>query len=138
MGALPPSFATAPSTDSGRRAEAVLAAHLASIRSRADLLFGSLLIFLWVTAVATAWVADGNVTAVAVLALGAPLTIFPACCIVWRRGSSFTRHLITAALMLWSALLVQFSGGRVETHFLVFGALALLAWYRDWRLPLTA
>ncbi|TMA67177.1 MAG: PAS domain S-box protein, partial [Deltaproteobacteria bacterium] len=34
--------------------------------------------------------------------------------------------------MLMSALLIHLSGGRIETHFHVFGSLAFLAFYRDW------
>jgi len=35
--------------------------------------------------------------------------------------------------MLYSALLIHLTGGRIETHFHVFGSLAILAFYRDWR-----
>ena len=40
--------------------------------------------------------------------------------------------------MLWSALLIHLSGGRIETHFHVFGSLGILAGYRDWPVLLTA
>jgi PAS domain-containing protein len=40
--------------------------------------------------------------------------------------------------MLMSALLIHITGGRIETHFHVFGSLALLAFYRDWRILITA
>ncbi len=36
-----------------------------------------------------------------------------------------------------SALLIHLTGGRLETHFHVFGSLAFLAFYRDWRVILT-
>ncbi len=59
--------------------------------------------------------------------------------LVWRRpGYRFTRHIIAVAEMLTSALLIHLTGGRIETHFHVFGALAFLAFYRDWRVLLTA
>ena len=35
--------------------------------------------------------------------------------------------------MLLSGLLIHLSGGRIESHFHVFGSLAFLAFYRDWR-----
>jgi two-component system sensor histidine kinase/response regulator len=38
----------------------------------------------------------------------------------------------------FSALLIHLTGGRIETHFHVFGSLAFLACYRDWRVILTA
>ena len=34
--------------------------------------------------------------------------------------------------MLMSGLLIQLTGGRTESHFLVFGSLAFLSFYRDW------
>jgi len=40
--------------------------------------------------------------------------------------------------MLMSALLIHLTGGRIETHFHVFGSLAFLAYYRDWRVLIPA
>jgi signal transduction histidine kinase len=40
--------------------------------------------------------------------------------------------------MLMSALLIHLTGGRIETHFHVFGSLAFLAFYRDWRVLIPA
>jgi hypothetical protein len=40
--------------------------------------------------------------------------------------------------MLSSALLIHLTGGRIETHFHVFGSLAFLAFYLDWQVILTA
>ena len=42
-----------------------------------------------------------------------------------------TRHVIAISQMLTSALLIHLSGGRIETHFHVFGSLAFLAFYLD-------
>ncbi len=53
-------------------------------------------------------------------------------------GAPVTRHVAAAVQMLWSALLVHLTNGRIETHFHVFGSLAFLAFYRDWRVLLTA
>jgi diguanylate cyclase (GGDEF)-like protein len=50
----------------------------------------------------------------------------------------FTRHAIAVAQILVSALLIDCTGGRIETHFHVFGSLAFLAFYRDWRVLVTA
>jgi hypothetical protein len=36
------------------------------------------------------------------------------------------------------ALLIHLCGGRIETHFHVFGSLAFLAAYRDWRVLIPA
>ena len=53
-------------------------------------------------------------------------------------GRAITRHTIAVAQMLTSALLIHLMGGRIETHFHVFGSLAFLAVYRDWRVFITA
>ena len=50
-----------------------------------------------------------------------------------RPGRVSTRHAIAAGQMLMGALLIHLTGGRIETHFHVFGSLAFLAFYRDWR-----
>jgi signal transduction histidine kinase/CheY-like chemotaxis protein len=40
--------------------------------------------------------------------------------------------------MLCSALLIHLTGGRIETHFHVFGSLAFLSFYRDYKVLLSA
>src|SRR5436853_1366761 len=54
-----------------------------------------------------------------------------------RPGSWVTRQVVTVAQFSWSALLIHLTGGRIETHFHVFGSLAFIAFYRDWTLLLT-
>ena len=53
-------------------------------------------------------------------------------------GTAFTRHVMTVAQMLWSALLIHLTGGRIETHFHVFASLAFLSLYFDWSIYITA
>lgn len=47
-------------------------------------------------------------------------------------------HTFAVSQMLWSSLFIHLSGGRLETHFHVFGSLAVVAFYRDWRVLITA
>ncbi|NBD13439.1 MULTISPECIES: methyl-accepting chemotaxis protein [Corallococcus] len=54
-----------------------------------------------------------------------------------RPGRESTRHIIAVGQAMMSGLLVHLTGGRIETHFHIFGSLALLAIYRDWRVLLT-
>jgi PAS domain S-box-containing protein len=56
----------------------------------------------------------------------------------FRRGTVASRQAIAVTQMLISALLIHVTGGRVETHFHIFGSLAFLAFYRDWRVIITA
>jgi PAS domain S-box-containing protein len=55
-----------------------------------------------------------------------------------RPGQTVTRISVSIAQMLMGGLLIHVSGGRIETHFHVFGSLAFLAFYRDWRLLIPA
>jgi hypothetical protein len=69
---------------------------------------------------------------------GAVLTVFPALLATLNPGRALTRHVIAANQMLWSALLIHLTGGRIETHFHVFGSLAFLSFYLDWKVLVTA
>jgi signal transduction histidine kinase/ActR/RegA family two-component response regulator len=70
--------------------------------------------------------------------LGAAIVSFPLLLIVIRPGTALTRQAVAVAQMLLSALFIDISGGRIETHFHVFVSLAFLAFYRDWKVLLTA
>ena len=74
----------------------------------------------------------------AALLLGGLHTV-PALFVVWRfPGRIGTRHMVAVAAMLNAALYIHLTGGRIETHFMVFGTLAFLAFYRDWKVLVTA
>lgn len=64
---------------------------------------------------------------------GGLLSALPIYLALRHTGKPITRYTIAVAQMLWSALLIHLTGGRIETHFHVFGSLAFLAIYRDWR-----
>jgi hypothetical protein len=74
---------------------------------------------------------------VAILA-GAGITLLPVLLAIFRPGTVMTRHVLAVSQMLSSALLIHLTGGRIETHFHVFGSLAFLAFYLDWRVIITA
>jgi hypothetical protein len=69
---------------------------------------------------------------------GAGIIILPILLSIFRPGTTLTRHVIAASQMLFSALLIHLTGGRIETHFHVFGSLAFLAFYLDWTVLITA
>jgi signal transduction histidine kinase len=70
--------------------------------------------------------------------LGGAISAFPIFLALTRPGRPVTRHVIAAAQMLTSALLIHLTGGRIETHFHIFGSLAFLAFYRDRGVLVTA
>ncbi|EAU66554.1 RedC [Stigmatella aurantiaca DW4/3-1] len=70
--------------------------------------------------------------------LGGVLSAFPISLVCLRPGTALTRHVVAISQMLWSALLIHLTGGRIETHFHIFGSLAFLAFYRDWPVLVSA
>src|SRR5438105_4352479 len=118
------------------------------IHQRTDHMFAWLMVFQWLAGIAAAlcisprtWVGVTSQTHIHVWAavfIGGAISGFPVF-LVWKRpGRASTRHTIAVAQMLTSALLIHLTGGRIETHFHVFGSLAFLAFYRDWRVLISA
>ncbi len=70
--------------------------------------------------------------------MGGGISLFPILLAQFRPGWVGTRHVIAFTQMLWSALLIHLTGGRIETHFHVFGSLAFLAFYFDWPILVNA
>jgi signal transduction histidine kinase/CheY-like chemotaxis protein/HPt (histidine-containing phosphotransfer) domain-containing protein len=72
--------------------------------------------------------------------VGGLITSLPMWFVFKRPGEFQTRMVIACSQMMFSILLIHVTGGRIETHFHVFGSLAFLAAYRDWRVlvPATA
>jgi two-component system sensor histidine kinase/response regulator len=73
----------------------------------------------------------------AALWLGAAIASLPIALALSLPGETITRHLIAIGQMLMGGLFIHLTGGRIETHFHVFGSLAFLAAYRDWRILVT-
>lgn len=69
--------------------------------------------------------------------LGIVIISVPISLALRRPGWFGTRHAVAVGQMLCGALLIHLTAGRLETHFHVFGSLALLAVYRDWRVLIT-
>lgn len=114
-----------------------------------DRLFGTLMIFQWLAGIIIAvWVSPKvwdnalhqkqlwhvwTAVFVGAVACGVPALM------AWQRtGRLMTRHVIAVGQALTSALLIHLTGGRLETHFHIFGSLTFLMFYRDWRVLVTA
>lgn len=129
-------------------AATLLAAQLHALRRQIDRLFVVLLLLQWIVAVGLAlWYSPYSYTGgerrvhihvLASLLLGALITLPPVGLTLRCSGTALTRQAIATCQMVWSALLIHITGGRIETHFHVFGSLAFLAAYRDWKVLLTA
>ncbi len=63
--------------------------------------------------------------------LGALIISLPLALAQLSPASLVTRQTVAVAQMLCGSLLIHLTGGRIETHFILFGSLAFLAFYRD-------
>ncbi len=131
-----------------QRAQVLFVDHRDAIYKRTDRLFAVLMLVQWLAGIVIAllvsprtWSGALSQTHIHVwtaVLLGGLISAGPLL-FVWRRpGATITRHIVSVGQMLWSALLIHLTGGRIETHFHVFGSLAFLAVYRDWRVFITA
>jgi len=122
--------------------------HCQQVWQRTDRMFAGLMVLQWLAGIGVAlwitpltWIGATSSIHLHVLAaiiLGGAIAAFPILLVFSRPGQSITRHSIAVAQMLVSALLIHLTGGRIETHFHIFGSLAFLAFYRDWRVLVTA
>ncbi|HEY6129392.1 MAG TPA: response regulator [Candidatus Acidoferrum sp.] len=135
--------ANVPENAQAERAEFLFQQNRQANYCRVDRWFAGLMCFQWVAGVVAALIIsprawEGSVSHVhlhvwAAIVLGGIITAFPVALALLRAGELSTRYTISVAQMLMSALLIHLTGGRIETHFHVFGSLAFLAFYRDWR-----
>lgn len=44
-----------------------------------------------------------------------------------------TRYIAAVSQLLFSVVIIHITGGRIESHFHIFGSLAILSFYRDWK-----
>ena len=115
---------------------------------RTDRNFALLMIVQFIFGIAAAvWISpqtwQGDVPSIHVhvwasILLGGLITALPVFLAFAYPGYTLTRHVIAVGQMLMGALLIHLTGGRIETHFHVFGSLAFLAFYRDWKVLVTA
>jgi signal transduction histidine kinase/DNA-binding response OmpR family regulator len=130
------------------RSEQLFDERLSRMHARTDRLFAILLMLEWIAGILAAvfisprtWV--GSVSAphlhIWIAALfGGSIAALPVFLAFTRPAARETRLTIAVAQGLFSALLIHLTGGRLETHFHVFGSLAFLAYYRDMRVLFVA
>jgi len=122
--------------------------HQSIICRRTDRMFAALMVIQWLAGIGVAaWMSprawEGSSSHIhphvwAAIFLGLSITVFPVLLAVFRPGATSTRYFVAIAQMLMGALLIHLTGGRIETHFHVFGSLAFLAFYRDWKVLIPA
>ncbi len=143
-----PASATTTSAPISARALELFTAMQQVVTCHTDKLFGHLMIWQYVASVGIAllisphtWIGTHShihVHVIAAIFLGGLITALPVFMAFRQPGRVLTRHTVAVGQMLMSALLIHLTGGRIETHFHVFGSLAILAFYRDWRVLISA
>lgn len=131
-----------------RDAERLYSDHQQQIYRQTDRMFAVLMAIQWVAGIVAAlvisprtWIGQTSQIHMHVWAavfLGGLISVFPIVLAIVRPGHPVTRHTIAVGQMLMSSLLIHLTGGRIETHFHVFGSLAFLSFYRDWRVLIPA
>jgi hypothetical protein len=116
------------------RVEVLYEEQLRSRHVKGDQMFAALMVAQWVFAIVLAL----HPHLYAAVFMGAGLTLFPVLLVRYRPGAAVTRHVLVGSQMLWSALFIHLTGGRIETHFHVFVSLAFAAVYLDWKVLVTA
>ena len=134
--------------DLDERAEDLFRKHQRDIHRNTDRLFAALMFFQWSGGILAAnwilpqaWV-EGSIHVGrhvwGSVLLGGGIAAVAILFALWQPGRAATRQVIAVAQMLMSGLLVHQAGGQIEMHFYAFGSLAFLAFYRDWKVLVTA
>lgn len=142
------SATTAQSSSGRNRADELFQQHRQQIFRATDRLFARLMAVQWVAGIVLAFVLTpltwaGQTSQIhlhvwAAIFLGGAITVFPIWLTYAWPGAAITRYVIAVAQTLMSALLISLTGGRIETHFHIFGSLVILSFYRDWRVLIPA
>jgi signal transduction histidine kinase len=119
-----------------------------NLRRRVDRAFGWLILGQWAFAILLAfvmtpssWPNDGREPYTHLwmaFILGAMISALPIYFSFIKPGNIVGGYVIAIAQMCFSALIIYLNGGRIEAHFHIFGSLAFLASYRNWRLLIAA
>jgi len=127
-----------------RRAQEIDNVSRRKVYQRTDRMFVALLLLQWLAAIIAAAVItpdtwQGTLSSVhphlwLAVFLGGTLCSLPIFFALKYPGEAITRQTIAVSQILFSSLLIQVTGGRIETHFHIFGSLAFIAAYRDWKL----
>ena len=132
----------------GDRMRALFSESEQAVYKQTDRLFLILMAVQWPVAIVLAltvsprtWagaVSTIHIHVYAALILGGIFAIPPMLLAIYAPGKWYTRQAAAVSQVSFSALFIHLTGGRIETHFHVFGSLAFLACYRDWRVLATA
>lgn len=129
--------------EGGARHRALFDSHLQEYAAQTDRLFAWLFGFEWllgvVLAIANAplgWEGDEyylNFHLVMAVFFGGVVASLPMFLTIKMPGRPLNRYVVAVAQMAFSGMYIHLTGGRIETHFHIFGSMAFLAFYHDFR-----
>ncbi|MDB5340667.1 MAG: sensor histidine kinase [Planctomycetaceae bacterium] len=135
-----------PESRTRTRTQELFTRQIKNVWSSTDKLFISVLVVQWIAEIAISiWMSPRTWVGVhsfvhphtwEAIVWGGAIISLPCLLAIRRPGQRITRLVIAVAQGLSSALLIHLTDGRIESHFHVFASLALLAFYRDWRVIL--
>jgi len=130
------------------RANALLVHEQGRLYRRMDRNFACLMMAQWIVGILialyvspTTWSGlqqSVHVHVWAAVFLGGLISFFPVYLAIFHPGRKVTRYSFAIGQVMTSGLLIHLSGGRIETHFHIFGSMAFIACYRDWKLLVPA
>lgn len=122
--------------------------HKKNTAVRTDKLFVVLMVVQFVGAIVAAYfisprtwlgtTSSTHIHLIAAISIGSLLAGLPIFMVLKNPGATINRYVIAVSQMMFSGLFIHLTGGRIETHFHVFGSLAFLAFYRDWKVLIPA
>tara|TARA_Y100000590_G_C15735651_1_gene1018427 strand:+ start:1942 stop:3357 length:1416 start_codon:yes stop_codon:yes gene_type:complete len=70
--------------------------------------------------------------------LGGVIVSLPILLVFTSPGTKLSRYVIAISQTLYGSMLIHLMGGRIEAHFHIFGSLAFLSTYRQWKVLIPA
>ena len=135
-------------SDDPSRIDELIQEHHKKIINETNKMFVGLMIMQWIAGMVFAvfispktWIGNEYEVHIHIwmaLVLGGLVSSLPIYMSIKFPYNPITRYIIAFSQMLWSGMLIHLSGGRIETHFHVFGSLAFLVFYRDARVLIVA
>lgn len=129
--------------EGGTRHRELFEAHLNEYAAQTDRLFAWLFGFQWLLGVCLAignapfgWEGDESYLHFHLLMsifFGGIVASLPMFLTIKMPGQPLNRYVVAVAQMAFSGMYIHLTGGRIETHFHIFGSMAFLAFYHDFR-----
>lgn len=130
-----------------QRTKDLFADHTLEIAEKTDRMFAKLMVLQFIVGITFAltvpshiWMARGqqNLFVWDAMFFGSIIAAGPIVLSFTNPGKLLTRYVVAVAQMLFGALFIHLTGGRIEAYSHILVSLAVLVFYRDWRVLVAA